>query len=58
VKQFIEAHGGHIWVESEGEDEERLPGSRFHVTLPVCPREAKIQAQRQLEEARPPWLIG
>ena len=58
AKGVIEAHGGHIWVESEGEDEERLPGSRFHVTLPVCPREAKIQAQRQLEEARPPWLIG
>jgi signal transduction histidine kinase len=37
AKGVIEAHGGHIWVESEGEDEERLPGSRFHVVLPLTP---------------------
>ena len=37
AKGVIEAHGGSIWVESEGEDEERLPGSRFHVILPTVP---------------------
>jgi signal transduction histidine kinase len=37
AKGVIEAHGGRIWVESEGEDEQRLPGSRFHVILPVRP---------------------
>jgi signal transduction histidine kinase len=31
----IEAHGGRIWVESEGYDEETLPGSTFHILLPV-----------------------
>src|SRR5690606_33710134 len=37
AKGVVEAHGGSIWVESEGEDEERLPGSRFHVILPTVP---------------------
>ncbi len=37
AKGVIEAHGGHIWVESSSEDEERLPGSSFHIVLPVNP---------------------
>lgn len=32
---IVEAHGGRIWVESEGCDPERLPGSIFHVELPL-----------------------
>jgi signal transduction histidine kinase len=32
---IIRAHGGRIWVESEGQDVERLPGSRFHIMLPM-----------------------
>ena len=35
ARGIIEAHGGEIWVESEGYDEERLPGSTFHILLPV-----------------------
>jgi signal transduction histidine kinase len=35
AKGVIEAHGGRIWVESEGFDEERCPGSTFYVLLPV-----------------------
>lgn len=35
AKGVIEAHGGRIWVESEGEDEEHLPGSHFHIILPL-----------------------
>jgi signal transduction histidine kinase len=31
---IVEAHGGRIWVESPGYDEQTCPGSRFHVVLP------------------------
>ncbi len=34
-KGIIEAHGGQIWVESEGRDQFRLPGSEFVVLLPL-----------------------
>jgi signal transduction histidine kinase len=37
AKGVIQAHGGKIWVESQGHDETRLPGSIFHVLLPVVP---------------------
>jgi signal transduction histidine kinase len=35
ARGIVEAHGGRIWVESPGHDEESLPGSRFFVRLPV-----------------------
>jgi signal transduction histidine kinase len=35
AKGVIEAHGGRIWVESKGHDEEGCPGSCFHVLLPL-----------------------
>ncbi|HID88648.1 MAG TPA: hybrid sensor histidine kinase/response regulator [Anaerolineae bacterium] len=35
ARGIIEAHGGKIWVESDGYDEERLPGSTFHILLPL-----------------------
>jgi signal transduction histidine kinase len=34
-KGIVEAHGGLIWVESSGHDEELCPGSQFHVILPL-----------------------
>ena len=34
-KGIIEAHGGRIWVESEGYDEAACPGSEFHILLPI-----------------------
>lgn len=37
AKGIIERHGGRIWVESSGQDLKALPGSRFHVVLPVNP---------------------
>jgi signal transduction histidine kinase len=33
---IIKAHGGQIWVESAGRDEQTCPGSTFHVRLPVA----------------------
>nr|HET90293.1 GAF domain-containing protein [Chloroflexota bacterium] len=35
ARGVIEAHGGRIWVVSEGCDEVRCPGSAFHVVLPL-----------------------
>jgi signal transduction histidine kinase len=35
ARGIIEAHGGTIWVESEGYDEEKFPGSTFHILLPI-----------------------
>lgn len=35
AKGVIEGHGGRIWVESQGHDEQACPGSQFHVLLPL-----------------------
>ncbi|MBV6395789.1 MAG: Adaptive-response sensory-kinase SasA [Anaerolineales bacterium] len=35
AKGIIEAHGGAVWVESEGYDETKCPGSTFHILLPI-----------------------
>jgi signal transduction histidine kinase len=35
AKGIVEAHGGRIWVESVGYDEEALPGSVFHMEIPL-----------------------
>jgi len=35
TKGIVEAHHGAIWVESPGYDEKALPGSRFHIVIPV-----------------------
>ncbi len=57
AKGVIEAHGGRIWVESEGEDEARLPGSRFHIILPVKP--PGIEIREAMETAvRPAYMVG
>ncbi|PID84991.1 MAG: hypothetical protein CSB13_10290 [Chloroflexi bacterium] len=37
AKGIIEAHKGRIWVESEKRDAETLPGSTFHILLPIQP---------------------
>ncbi len=35
ARGIVDAHGGRIWVESPGCDEENCPGSQFHVVLPI-----------------------
>lgn len=35
VRGIVEAHGGRIWAESPGCDEETCPGSVFHIELPI-----------------------
>lgn len=34
TRGIIEAHGGTIWVDSAGYDEEEYPGATFHILLP------------------------
>ncbi len=57
AKGVIEAHGGKIWVESEGEDEARLPGSEFHILLPVKPPGFIIQSGEDLKTEQA-YLVG
>jgi len=38
ARGIVEAHGGRVWAESPGYDEDTCPGSEFHVILPVQPR--------------------
>ncbi len=35
------AHGGKVWVESAGHDEDKLPGSTFYFQLPISPSHPK-----------------
>jgi signal transduction histidine kinase len=35
ARGIVEAHGGRIWVESPGHNEQTNPGSKFFVSLPV-----------------------
>ncbi len=50
VKGIIEAHGGTIWVESPGYDEEKCPGSTFHVLLPLRSAPPDEDETRGLEQ--------
>lgn len=43
VRGIIEAHGGRIWAESEGQAPSRLPGTHFHVLLPLSVPKRKDQ---------------
>ncbi len=44
VKAIAEAHGGRIWVESPGYDENAFPGSKFYFILPVQPVQSETEA--------------
>jgi len=35
TKGILEAHGGTIWVQSAGYDEQNCPGTTFHILLPL-----------------------
>ena len=47
AKGVTEAHGGRIWVESKGYDEEHCPGSTVHILLPVkairAPKDERVK---------------
>jgi signal transduction histidine kinase len=46
TRGIVEAHGGSIWVESPGYDEQALHGSTFHILLPARsePEDARFGA--------------
>ncbi|MBZ0293551.1 MAG: hybrid sensor histidine kinase/response regulator [Anaerolineae bacterium] len=46
AKSIVQAHGGRIWVESEGLDPDRLPGSTFYVQLPLVAKPLQQNAQK------------
>ena len=54
ARGVIEAHGGRIWVESQGYDEEQLPGSTFHILLPVRESSFLLPTDVSTPEARFP----
>ncbi|HTX89910.1 MAG TPA: HAMP domain-containing sensor histidine kinase [Anaerolineales bacterium] len=58
ARGIIDAHGGTIWVESTGHDENCCPGSTFHVLLPIRteapdPKFAKLFGSTAKTEADP-----
>jgi signal transduction histidine kinase len=51
AKGLIEAHGGTIWAESPGYDEETLPGSTFHIMIPMRNAPANDEMAELFDEA-------
>lgn len=35
ARGIVEAHGGRVWAESPGFNEEKCPGSTFHIEMPI-----------------------
>jgi signal transduction histidine kinase len=59
---IFEAHGGTIWVESEGHDEQKCPGSTFHILLPIRteppdPKLAKLFGRDKQETETPARFV-
>jgi signal transduction histidine kinase len=52
AKGIVEAHGGQIWAESKGYDEQACPGSQFFVVLPVKNRIRITQVPSHFSYAR------
>jgi signal transduction histidine kinase len=56
TRGIIEAHGGTIWVESPGYDEDKCPGSTFHVLIPARTEASDPKIEKlfgKLEKAQP-----
>ena len=59
ARGIIEGHGGKIWVESAGHDEDAFPGATFHILLPIKPPAIEAQKRiRELQEARKETAIA
>ncbi len=59
ARGIIEAHGGSIWAESEGHSETALPGSTFHILIPMrdAPPEDEMGAEvfRTVTQGQGEW---
>jgi signal transduction histidine kinase len=59
ARGIIEAHGGSIWAESEGHSETALPGSTFHILIPMrdAPPEDEMGAEvfRTVTQGQSEW---
>lgn len=57
ARGVITGHGGRIWVESEGTDPDKLPGSTFYIILPLKPpagqRHFQLVGKKRPEETSP-----
>ncbi|MCB0209971.1 MAG: hypothetical protein KDJ52_11600 [Anaerolineae bacterium] len=49
ARGIVTAHGGRIWGESRGYDEEGLPGSSFYVVLPVSSSQLALVRSEEFE---------
>lgn len=54
AKGIIEAHGGTIWAESPGYSEQDMPGSIFHVMIPMITPPADNQMAELFQEEPQP----
>ncbi len=50
ARGIIEAHGGTIWVESQGYDEEKYPGATFHILIPIRTEESDSKLAKLFPE--------
>ncbi len=50
---IVQLHGGRVWAESEGMDKDNLPGSRFHVLLPIHPQNTNFIASQPVLDPIP-----
>lgn len=50
ARGILEAHGGSIWVESEGYDEKKCPGSTFHILIPIRTETAETKMKKLFDE--------
>ncbi len=53
ARGIVEAHNGHIWVESAGYDETECPGSAFHIILPLRQSHLTDGSTLAIPEAQP-----
>ncbi len=56
ARGVILGHGGRIWVESAGEDRDRLPGSTFTIILPVQPQVKPAEVAKDTPDTSPEEL--